>query len=359
VLVDVLLVCVAALDAATSVDQASAARVACAAVASLALALRRRLPYLVFALTVLAAALSSVVAATLIALYTVANRTRNRPALAACTALAAVSFALPWPSPEFDMTSPDMILISVAYAAAMAAAPAFLGQLVQTRQDLSAQLTEIRSVREHEQHLVAQTVLAKERAQLSREMHDVVSHQVSLIAVRAGALQMSTKDHDAREAATTIRHLSVTTLDELRHMVTLLRASATLPTELAPQPTLAELGRLVANSGVATRFAGELPTDIPLPHQRAIYRTVQEALTNARKHAPGATVTIQLWHDEADVGVTVTNTSPTRPTIPLPSAQHGLIGLRERAELLGGHLTAGATAAGGFQLRVRLSAHQP
>ncbi len=80
-------------------------------------------------------------------------------------------------------------------------------------------------------------------------MHDVVSHQVSLIAVQAGALQVATKDADAREAARMIRSLSVTTLDELRTMVTLLRASGGHATELTPQPTLADLHKLVASSG--------------------------------------------------------------------------------------------------------------
>lgn len=353
------LVCLAALDVTTSALQLDTPALLCAAVGPLALFLRRRLPLLVFALTIPAVVVSSAVMPTLIALYTLAVRTRNRPVLIACTTVAAVSNALPWPSPEFAMSSPDMILITIAYAVAMAAAPAFLGQLVQTRQDLSAQLAEIKAVREHEQELVTQTVLAKERTQLAREMHDVVSHQVSLIAVRAGALQMSTRDTDAQEAAVTIRNLSVDTLDELRHMITLLRASAALPSELAPQPTFADLNRLVANSGVVSTLDGEPPTGIPLPHQRAIYRTIQEALTNVRKHAPGATAAIRVWHDSGHVGVAVTNTAPTRFTLPLPSAQHGLIGLRERAELLGGALTAGPTPDGGFRLNVQLPAPHP
>ncbi len=347
-------VCAAALDAWISVDTTDHIGMICAAVACAALVVRRRLPYLVFALTLPAAVASMAVIASLIALYTLACRTRNRPALIACTVVTVIGYALPWPTAEFDLTSPDAILISLAYSTATAAAPAFFGQLVLAHRDLSARLAEIEEVREHQQELIAQNVLAKERAQLAREMHDVVSHQVSLIAVRAGALQMSTGDPDAAEAATTIRALSVGTLDELRHMVTLLRASTTVRAELAPQPTFAELEVLLANSGVPIRLDGDLPAGIRPPHQRAIYRTIQEALTNIRKHAPGATATVQVWSDDTHAGVTVTNTPPTRPVIPLPSARHGLIGLRERAELLGGDLNCGPSPDGGFELRLRL-----
>jgi len=148
-------------------------------------------------------------------------------------------------------------------------------------------------------------------------MHDVVSHQVSLIAVRAGALQVAAKDADAKEAARTIRSLSVTTLDELRTMVTLLRASGGESTELTPQPTLADLRKLVESSGTHTQLTGELPPTVGTPAQRALYRTVQEALTNVRKHAPGANACVELWQDGDGMGVTVTNTPPT--PLPLPA----------------------------------------
>jgi signal transduction histidine kinase len=231
------------------------------------------------------------------------------------------------------------------YSLATAAAPVLIAQLHQTHRDLTRRLVEIEEAREHERALHAQAVLARERAQLAREMHDVVSHQVSLIAVRAGALQVAAKDADAKEAARTIRSLSVTTLDELRTMVTLLRASGGHITELSPQPTLADLRKLVESSGTHVELSGELPTAVGTPAQRALYRAVQEALTNVRKHAPGATACVELWQDGGGIGVTVTNTPPTRPSLSLPGSQQGLVGLRERAELLHGTLDAGPTAA--------------
>lgn len=136
-------------------------------------------------------------------------------------------------------------------------------------------------------------------------------------------------------------------------MVTLLRASGGKETELTPQPTLADLQQLIANSGIEATLTGELPTDIGTTAQRTLYRTIQEALTNLRKHAPGARAEVHLWHDAHYFTVTVTNTAPTRPAVALPSSRQGLIGLRERAELLHGTFTAAPTPEGGYKVALR------
>ncbi|GHB80456.1 hypothetical protein GCM10010306_088370 [Streptomyces umbrinus] len=165
---------------------------------------------------------------------------------------------------------------------------------------------------------------------------------------------MSTRDPEAREAAATIRRLSVQTLDELRHMVGVLRASGSRPTELTPQPSLADLQWLVDTSDIEAALRTDLPDDLSPSGQRAVYLAVQEALTNVRKHASGATATICVHHLDDAVHSTVTNTAPSRPVLPLPGAHHGLVGLRQRAELLGGTVTSGPTADGGYELRLRL-----
>lgn len=112
------------------------------------------------------------------------------------------------------------------------------------------------------------------------------------------------------------------------------------------------------NSGIETELQTDVPEDLPPTVQRAIYRTVQEALTNARKHAPGTSATVHIRHHDGAVRATVTNTAPTRPPLPLPSAHHGLVGLRQRAALLGGTVTAGPTADGGYELRLELPAEE-
>jgi signal transduction histidine kinase len=352
-LLDAALVGASLLDVWVNVPIDEPLRLACALAAVFSLLLRRRLPLLTFLFTLPAVLFSDAVFAALAALYTLASLTRHRTLLALCAAAFTISDFTSWPSPNFDFAAAST-LITLGYTAATAAAPVFLGQLVQARRDLSLRLAEISEARDHGRLLTAETVLAKERAQLAREMHDVVSHQVSLIAVRAGALQVGTRDAEVKEAAATIRRLSVQTLDELRYMVSVLRASGGRPTELTPQPSLADLERLVTNSGIEAELQADMPDDLPPTVQRAIYRTVQEALTNTRKHAPGSTATVRIRHEVGAVRATVTNTAPTRSPLPLPSSHHGLVGLRQRAALLGGTVTSGPTADGGYELRLEL-----
>ncbi|WP_206796021.1 sensor histidine kinase [Amycolatopsis sp. MtRt-6] len=316
-----------------------------------ALLVRRRWPVPVFLLTLPALALVGSVIATLIALYAVAVRYSNRYLLAGFGVVAVVGYLVP--GMEYQYSRSDLLL-TIIYATMTAAVPICFGRLVHAQRELPLRLEDIRAAREHERLLDAQAALARERNQLAREMHDVVSHQVSLIAVQAGAIGVSTTDPDVKAAAGNIRKLSVGTLDELRHMVNLLRASGSRTTGLTPQPTLSDLDSLIAGSGIEARLTGAAPEGIDTAVQRTIYRTIQESLTNVRKHAPDSTAAIAFAHDDTDLTVTVTNTRPTRPTLALPSAHHGLIGIRERAALLGGTVKAAPTADGGFRLELRL-----
>ncbi|MFD8572903.1 sensor histidine kinase [Streptomyces sp. NPDC057694] len=355
---DAALVAVALADVWANVDQGDRGAVAAALLGVAALTLRRYQPLLAFALTLPTALLTDAVFATLAALYTLSSLSRHRSLLVGCALTFTVCDFMPWPWSSLetgDLGRPH-VLVNITYTLATAAAPVFLGQLVQAHRELSLRLAEITEAREHQQLLTTQAVLAKERAQLAREMHDVVSHQVSLIAVQAGALQVSSRDSDARAAGATIRRLSVQTLDELRHMIGVLRASGSRPTELTPQPSLADLHQLIGASGIETEVVTNLSGELPPRLQRAVYRTVQEALTNVRKHAPGAAATVRIQRRGPRLRVTVTNTTPTRPALRLPGAHHGLIGLGQRAELLGGSVTSGPTPEGGFVLRLELPA---
>ncbi|MFF3468576.1 sensor histidine kinase [Streptomyces sp. NPDC002619] len=353
---DAVLVLVSLADVWVHVDVGARPATACALLGALALTLRRRLPLATFLLTLPSALVTDASLAPMAALYTLSSLSRRRLLLAACALAFAASDFMPWPWSSLRVTAftraDDLFYLS--YTLATATAPVFLGQLVQARRELSLRIAEISEAREQERLLTAQSVLAKERAQLAREMHDVVSHQVSLIAVQAGALQVGGRDAETRQAAATIRRLSVQTLDELRHMVSVLRASGSRPTELTPQPSLGDLQRLVDVSGIEAKLETDLPEDLPPAIQRAVYRTVQEALTNVRKHAPGATATVRIQHRDGALRTTVTNTAPTRLALALPSAHHGLAGLRQRAELLGGTVACGHTADGGYELRLEL-----
>ncbi|MEV1077349.1 histidine kinase [Streptomyces sp. NPDC050211] len=356
--IDAVVVVVALADILISlVEDVGAVAQSMAALACAALVVRRRFPLPVFLLTLPASLLLNIVFAPFAALFTLAERSRNRRLLALFAVLFALASATPWPLSDFASHDRTWTVVYFFYTLATAAAPVLLGQLVQARRDLARRLVEIEEAREHERLLHSQAVLARERAQLAREMHDVVAHQVSLIAVQAGALQVAATDPSFKEGARTIRSLSVDTLDELRHMVTLLRASGGRTTELTPQPTLADLHKLVTTSGIDADLTGELPPDISTPAQRAVYRTVQEALTNVRKHAPGATAKVHLWQNPDTFGVTITNTPPTRPSLPLPGSHQGLIGLRERAELLDATFESGPAPGGGYEVTLRIPAH--
>ncbi|WP_210592683.1 sensor histidine kinase [Streptomyces sp. GESEQ-35] len=355
--IDAVVVVAAAGDGVVNLGEGGSVEQAMVALGCAALAVRRYFPLPVFLLTLPASLMLDIVVAPFAALFTLAERSRNRRLLVVCAVLFAVASAAPWPLDDISSHERTWTLVYFFYTLATAAAPVLLGQLVQARRDLARRLAEIEEAREHERLLHSQAVLARERAQLAREMHDVVSHQVSLIAVQAGALQVAAKEPDFKEGARAIRSLSVDTLDELRHMVTLLRASGGRATELTPQPTLSDLHKLVTTSGIDAELTGDLSPDVSTTAQRAVYRTVQEALTNVRKHAPGATATVHLWHDPDAYGVTVTNTPPTRPSLPLPGAHQGLIGLKERAELLAGTFEFGRTPDGGYEVSLRIPAH--
>jgi signal transduction histidine kinase len=179
-------------------------------------------------------------------------------------------------------------------------------------------------------------------------MHDVVSHQVTLIAMQAGALQVSAHDDESRQAARTIRQLSTRTLEELRGLVGVLRSG--LGDDDA-QPGLDELGALARDFDIKVTVAMEaLPDRLPAPVSRAAYRTVQEALTNVRKHAVGAGASVRVVAQQDMLFVEVRNDRPRTLSAGLPSGGHGLVGLRERTGLLGGTFHAGPTPEGGFRV---------
>lgn len=345
------LVALAMLDAVLSTKGAGGMSFDVSVLAALALFGRRRWPYVTFALTVPALAMAYVLVAPLVALYTVAEISRNRRPLVVCAVVGFLGYYLPWPPTDFEPPRVVGNILGLIYASVFVGAPVALGLLTRTREDLDQRLAELTASSQREQRLVAETVRAQERTHLAREMHDVVSHKVSLIAVQAGAMERTTVDLVAREAAGTIRDLSVQTLNELRTHVGVLRGSRGRSGELVPQPRLADIPRLIEDSGTnaTAEFHGATDRTWPDHMERAAFRTVQEALTNVSKHAPGAPVTVRVLGDEAGLRVIVRNRPPAlQPAANLTGGGHGLVGLRERAELLGGTFRAEPTSDHGF-----------
>ncbi|GAA1458073.1 sensor histidine kinase [Williamsia maris] len=335
----------------TVVDGGSAAAIACAVIASAGLLVRRRFPIVAFALTLPGLFLSATVVAAAVATCSVARRT---PRLGVVGVVAAVVFVGNFS--YIGNASVSSLLVNLTYSTIMALGPVALGRLMRVRVELSDKIEALNAARQHEADAVAEHVLSQERARLAREMHDVVSHQVSLIAVQAGVLRVRSDDDAVTAGAEKIRSLAVETLDELRQMVSVLRAAGGLGEGTRPQPTGQDIDTLIAESGISIRHEIALPTTLSAAAQRAVFRTIQEALTNVRKHAPGATVTIATTTTNGVLRLAITNSSTTSAPLGLPSAGHGLIGLTERAEHLGGTLTAAPTGTGGFRIELAIPA---
>ncbi|MEV6563922.1 sensor histidine kinase [Streptomyces kronopolitis] len=345
--------------------------------AAVVLLVRRRFPLLVFLLTLPGLYIGYIWFAPMIGLYTLAALRPGRARLGVCAVLLIAAHFFPYPISDFELTDYRENTLVLIDATVTSAAPIALGLLVRTRRELASRVEDLTRSLRREDRLLADRVKTTERARLAREMHDVVAHQVSLISLQAGAVQVSTEDAAARAGARTIRELSVRTLEELRHMVGVLRADgggAGQAQDLAPQPDLAELPRLIEMSALDVTYEGGVVTGAQGAKtvERAAFRTVQEALTNIRKHAPGARVRIRV--DPLDAAreegavrsgesctghglrVEIRNGPPdaTAAAPGLPGGGHGLVGLRERAQSLGGTLEARRTSDGGFVVRAEL-----
>jgi len=330
--------------------------------AAASLLLRKRFPRTVLLVTLPGLYAGTAMVASMVALYEVARAGRANWQTWSAGVVVGLGLFITWPLSAFNKESLADHTLDLIHAVMLAGGPAALGLLLRTREALSARVAELASLRDHERELHAQTILARERARIAREMHDVVSHQAGLIAVQAGALQVTARDPEVRQTAKMLRGLAVATLEELRTMILVLRAAGAGPTELVPQPRLTDLPRLVAESEVDAALQLLVPGDavLPEPVERAAYRTVQEALTNVRKHALGAPTEVVVRLDGDRLLVAVDNGPAATPgRLDLPGGGHGIVGLRERATLLGGTLTAAEAVGGGFGVHLSVPVTPP
>jgi signal transduction histidine kinase len=230
------------------------------------------------------------------------------------------------------------------------------GLFVRARREVVLSLRERAARLEAEQQLHLERARATERQRIAREMHDVLAHRISLLALHAGALEFR-PDAPAAEvahAAGVIRGSAHAALEELRDAVGLLRTDDADREPEPPQPTLGRLPELIEESRAAgMRVRAKIDdTEVPELLGRTAYRIVQEGLTNARKHAPDAAVDVSVAAGDALV-VEVISRRPVGRT-GIPGAGAGLIGLTERVSLAGGELEHGRDERGDFVLRARL-----
>jgi signal transduction histidine kinase len=209
---------------------------------------------------------------------------------------------------------------------------------------------------EREQQMRVEQARLRERSRIAEDMHDSVGHELSLIALRAAALEVDA-DLPARHraAATELRQAAATATERLGEIIGVLREGESGAPVVPVQETVPDLVDRAAASGLAVRLVQEGSGELSPMVDRAAHRVVQEALTNASKHAPGAGVTVTVSHRDDAVTVKVTDTGATRlGPDGVPSSGRGLAGLTERVRLVGGTLTAGPRPGGGFELSARM-----
>ncbi|MFD4373289.1 sensor histidine kinase [Streptomyces sp. NPDC058486] len=226
--------------------------------------------------------------------------------------------------------------------------------LVQTRRQAAREVTAQQTVTAVER---SKRTLLEERTTIARELHDVVAHHMSVVAIQAEAApyRVENPPPELEQAFLTIRENAVAALTELRRILGVVRAEDYEAPD-APQPTLADLDGLVANVREAgldvtmtvTGAVRELPQGVEL----SAYRIVQEALSNVLRHAPGAAAKVEVSHVLGGLGLRIAN-GPARGLVkPSPGAGHGITGMRERVTMLGGEMTDGPTDDHGYEVAV-------
>ncbi|MER7754123.1 sensor histidine kinase [Kitasatospora sp. NPDC097643] len=318
---------------------------------ALALAVRRRYPEAVTAVTLLSGQLPLA-----IALYALAARRGATLALGVLALLAEARLLLPFD--EGDLTTYSALANLIEDPAVFGAVPLALGLAAHQRARAVSALAERNRLLEEARRHAEERAVAAERARLAREMHDIVSNRVSLITLHAGGAQLATADDPVAVRATLglIRTLGQQALTELRGLLGVLTPASDQGPSLRGLAALVEESR---QAGLAVGLTLTGPAEgPPAPGpavQYAAYRIVQEALTNAHKHAPAAevAVTVEVRPDGLRLAV-VNSPDGTGGAPDLPSGGHGLDGMRTRADDLGGTLHAGPTPDGGFAVRARL-----
>ncbi|MFI1149778.1 MULTISPECIES: sensor histidine kinase [Streptomyces] len=230
-----------------------------------------------------------------------------------------------------------------------------LGYALRATRLARGKLVEQETITEEER---ARRTLLEERSRIARELHDVVAHHMSVISIQAQVAPylVENPSEELKENLAGIRENALEALTELRRVLGVLRSEQ--PDDPAnphhPQPTLAELDGLVDNvrgAGlvVTTEIAGVRRPLTPGVELTA-YRIVQEALSNCLRHAPGSRVEVGIAYGPRELHLCIANSAPTRPAPPSHGAGHGLLGMRERAGMLGGELAAGPRPGGGYEV---------
>ena len=287
----------------------------------------------------------------LVAVYIVASRMDWRLSLA-LTGVAFLLFFLPpvfhHKPPTFGVLLADCIALGTAYV---------VGLYASTRAAYVKALGERAREQQKEHELMTQNAVASERVRIARELHDIVSHNLSLMIVQSEALRAQIAgDSPAAATATTIAGAGRRAMDDMRRMLGVLRLGAGDEPEHAPQPGIADIPSLVDDvrkAGLEVGLSVDSGLDDVSPAASlTVYRIVQEALTNVLRHAQASRcdVSVHRSGDALEIAVNDDGKGDSHK----PSPGHGLVGMRERVAAFGGKLVAESAAAGGFTVRATL-----
>jgi signal transduction histidine kinase len=304
-------------------------------------------------------------------LLLLALRVRTRAAVEALALTALCTYVLQglWGGPDYESTG----IVAVALSTVVVV----LGTALRGRREARQELVEQTTLTAEER---ARRTLLEERSRIARELHDVVAHHMSVISIQAQVAPhlVENPSQELKENLEGIRENALEALTELRRVLGVLRSehpdapdptdgpgsgTGTATAPHTPQPTLDRLDALVENTRAAglTVQVEEHGTRRTRPPgvELSAYRIVQEALSNVLRHAPGASASVTLVHHRHGLDVRVVNSRPTRSAPPSPGAGHGLLGMRERAAMLGGTLRAGPAPDGGYEVAAYLPTSPP
>ncbi|MES5819943.1 histidine kinase [Streptomyces sp. RG80] len=324
---------------------------------ALPLAARRRYPLAAFAVLMFAvlgigdAASWINVLTCVIAAYSAVTHSRHRTVAMAAMVLAAVLAGVTFRDTEPILpgwSSPAVVLLIAGVLA---------GLVRYWRRRLTADGERLAQLQRDQEESTRRAV-EEERARIAAELHDVVTHNVSVMVIQAGAARkvMDVAPERSKQALLAVEAGGRAAMAELRHVMGLLAApDAEQPDALEPQPGLGQLDALIERvraAGTPVGIAVSLPPD-PLPPgiDLTAYRVVQEALTNTIKHAPGAEASVVIGYADEVLQIEVVDTGAVRDATRADGNGRGLIGLRERLAVYGGELTAGPTLAGGYRVK--------
>lgn len=294
--------------------------------------------------------------AALVILYSAASLTDIRQGILAAL-ITAAGITIYFATDRGDPGLTQAVTTYVTYAAAWG-----LGMYARSRREYTNVVEERASLLEREREARAREAVADERARIARELHDMVGHALNLIVIQSGGAQrvFQSKPELVRDSLASIESTGRQALTDVERMLGILRGTEEVDEALSPQPGLSHVDSLaaqVSEAGLPVEVTVEgTPVALPLSIDLSAYRIIQEALTNALKHAGPAHASVKIRHasDSIELEITDDGQGASGDRVGDDRGGRGLIGMRERVGLFGGELSVGPRPEGGFRVHVRL-----